>query len=77
MELGEEIRNILKSELNLESIESGARQADHPEWDSLSYLRIIAALEAKYGIEITAENINKFDSITNIIHEIQRQKNNR
>ena len=77
MELAEEVKSILESELNLDSMKLNACQGDHSEWDSLSYLRILSALEAKYKIEITSENINKFNSIENIVHEIQRQKNNR
>ena len=77
MDLTEEVKKILKTELNLQQIDDMASQSDHPEWDSLSYLRIIAALEQRFGIEITSKNINHFNSISNIVNEIENQKNHR
>lgn len=67
----DKVKGILLDELNLETIEDQAKQEDYPEWDSLTYLRVIAALENDFGIEITSENINKFNSIPNIIKEIE------
>ena len=52
-------------------IEDGARQEDYSEWDSLTYLRILSVLEDEFALQITSENINKFNSITNIVKEIE------
>ena len=73
----EEVKNVLRSELNLQQMSDTASQGDHPEWDSLSYLRIMTALEQRFGIEITSKNINNFNSINNIVKEIENQKNHR
>jgi len=75
-DLIEEVKNMLIEELNLESIEDGAKQEDYPEWDSLTYLRVIAAIESTFEVEVTRENINKFNSIENIVHEIKKCRNN-
>ena len=69
------LKNVLKAELNLQHMSDTASQRDHAEWDSLSYLRILAALEQKFGVEITSKNINNFNSISNIVKEIENQKN--
>jgi acyl carrier protein len=53
-------------------IEDDARQEDYSEWDSLTYLRILAAFEAEFNIQITPENINEFNSIPNIVEEITK-----
>ncbi|OGW97563.1 MAG: hypothetical protein A2Z81_09740 [Omnitrophica WOR_2 bacterium GWA2_45_18] len=66
------MKEILKNELNLEVLEDTAKQEDYPEWDSLTYLRIVAALESEFGIQITPDNINKFNSVLNIVEEIQK-----
>ncbi|GEM_PF-2264146 len=74
-DLIDEVKGVLINELNLEAIEDGAKQEDYPEWDSLTYLRIVAALEHAFKIKITSENINKFNSIENIVNEIKKCRN--
>lgn len=74
-DLIDEVKGVLINELNLETIEDGSKQEDYPEWDSLTYLRIVAALEHTFKIRITSENINKFNSIENIVNEIKKCRN--
>lgn len=77
MDLTGDVRKVLAEELNLEAIEAGARQEDYPEWDSLTYLRIVAALEDTFKIQITSENINKLNSVESIVNEIKKCRNHR
>ena len=72
MNLIDKVKSILVNELNLDMIEDDARQEDYSEWDSLTYLRILAAFEAEFNIQITPENINEFNSIPNIVEEITK-----
>ncbi len=76
-DLVDQVKNVLIQELNIESIEDTAKQEDYPEWDSLTYLRVIVAIESTFGIEITSENINKFNSVESIVNEIQKRHNHR
>lgn len=76
-DLTDRVKDVLKQELNLESIADDAKQGDYPEWDSLTYLRIVVALENAFGIEVTPENINKFNSIGSIASEIRKSRDNR
>jgi acyl carrier protein len=71
LNLIDKVKSILLNELNLDMIEDGARQEDYSEWDSLTYLRILSVLEDEFALQITSENINKFNSITNIVKEIE------
>ena len=68
----DKVKNVLLDALNLEFISDDAKQADYAEWDSLAYLRVISALEEEFGIVITAENIDHFNSISSIIDEIEK-----
>jgi acyl carrier protein len=72
LNLIDKVKSILLNELNLDMIEDDARQEDYSEWDSLTYLRILAAFEAEFNIQITPENINEFNSIPNIVEEITK-----
>ena len=72
MDLTEKIKEILVDELNLDSIGGDAKQENYAEWDSLTYMRIIAAIEDNFNIKITRENINNFNSVANIIKEVEK-----
>ena len=72
MDLTEQVKEILIEELNLESITDDARQEDYAEWDSLTYMRIVAAIEDNFNVTITRENINNFNSVGNIVKEIEK-----
>ena len=72
MSLTERVKEILKEELNVDSIADNAAQEDYAEWDSLTYMRIIAAVENRFKVAITAENINRFNSVANIVTEIEK-----
>jgi acyl carrier protein len=76
LDLLDRIKEILVEILNVESIENDAKQEDYAEWDSLTYLRIIGALEEEFKFEITFENIDKFNSVPNIVEEIYNAHNN-
>ncbi len=74
MSLTEQVKNILQDELNIEAIDDAAVQGDYPEWDSLTYLRVLAAVESAFGVDITAGNINNFNSVANIVREIEKKR---
>ncbi len=74
MGLTDRIKAILLDELKLETVSDDAKQEHYTEWDSLAYLGIIGALEEEFGIQITPENINNFNSIPNIVKEITKCK---
>ena len=77
MDLTGQVKELVQAELNLAKISDVACQQDHAEWDSLSYLRILSALESAFKIEVSSQNINSFNSIPNIVREIEKQKQHR
>ena len=56
--------------LNVKNIDLQSSQANICGWDSLAYLSVISAMEEEFEIEITEKNINNFDSVKNILNEI-------
>ena len=65
------IKTILCEILNLDNLDDNASNEMYPEWDSMAYLGIIAALEDEFGVCINEDNIDQFDSIPNIIKIIK------
>jgi acyl carrier protein len=43
-------------------------------WDSLAYMAILSCIEDEFGIEVNGSNINNFNSVANIIIEIENGK---
>ena len=67
----EKVKVILCEKLIIENIEDTASRDLYSEWDSLTYLGIISALEDEFDIQVSEQNINNFDSIPNIIKIIE------
>ena len=72
--LKERVKEILIDILNLDFIDDNACQEDYAEWDSMAYLSIVAAIEDEFGIAINGTNINKFNTIPNILKEMNHGK---
>lgn len=64
------IENLIKKILNIDTLPRKASSANIEEWDSFAYLTIIAKLEKEFKLTINQKNINNFNSIENIIKEI-------
>ena len=66
----ERLKSLLASILGVESVSDHATQEDHPEWDSMAYMSVVAGVEDEFGVEATAENIESFASIDGILDVI-------
>ncbi len=60
------IKNI-KEITNNKNINIYSTQENSEGWDSLAYMTIVAMVEKKFKIEISYENIRKFNSVKSII----------
>ncbi len=58
----------------LESIDDDASTDTIEEWDSLSNVHLVLALESEFGIRLTMEEISRLVSYKNII-ALLKQKN--
>jgi len=68
----EELIKIVAETLRVEpsKICNLSKMTDIPEWDSLSHMSLIAALEDKYNIQFTGEDIASMQSIYEINEKI-------
>ena len=66
------IKEIICEVLNIDEIDDNAKQEDYIEWDSLAYLSIISELEDQFDINISSKNINNFNSIQNILKNVNQ-----
>ncbi|HEY5159171.1 MAG TPA: acyl carrier protein [Anaerolineales bacterium] len=48
---------------------------DVPQWDSLGHMMVMAALEEKYGVEISTETIAELVNYKAIYSYIEKQSN--
>ena len=69
-ETEQKVITLVSTALNVNSIDLQSSQENTSEWDSLAYLSVISAMEEEFEIEITEKNINNFDSVKNILNEI-------
>jgi acyl carrier protein len=72
MNIAERVQILIKDVLNADSISMDSCQDNIAEWDSMAYLTIVAALEKEFGVRIGPENINRFNSVKNIIKEVEK-----
>ena len=69
-EISKKVETLLLEVLNIETLPINASTENIDEWDSLAYLSIVSKLEKKFKLKIYQENIDKFNSIKNIVKEI-------
>ena len=69
-EITKKVENLILEVLNIESLPLKASAENVEQWDSLAYLSIVSKLEKEFKLKISQENINKFNSLENIVKEI-------
>ena len=47
---------------------------DYDEWDSLSYLSVIAMLDDEYGVEIETEDFVMLKTLGDLIEEVKKRQ---
>lgn len=67
MDTRERVKEILCRELGLDRVDDHARMEQVPEWDSMAYMSVVAALEEAFDLVATAENIERFGAIDDIL----------
>lgn len=69
--LTQSIIDIVKAVTRCNEVNSSSSTENLSQWDSMAYMAIISEVELNYGVEITQNNIQKFDSIQSIVRLIQ------
>jgi len=77
VEIFEEVKPLIIEYLQLDpqAVTPTLAFGDVPEWDSIGHMALIAALEEKYGIEVTADTISELTSIAAICTHLEKVKN--
>lgn len=70
----EQFYEKLKDILEVDSIVLDDNLDDFEAWDSLSVLSIIALLDSDYGVRITANQLEEFETVKEIVDYIEINK---
>ena len=73
-ELTQAIIEIVKEATRSNNVSKDSSTDTLSEWDSLAYMSILSEIEVEYSLEITEDNIEKFNSISSIVGIIQKNK---
>ena len=59
------LKNVIEAvfDEDFKEIERAAAFSEIENWDSLNYIRLVVAIQAEFGIELTPEEIQKIRSI--------------
>ena len=69
--ISKKVETLILETLGIETLPINASIENVEEWDSLAYLSIVSKIEKEFKLKIHQENINKFNSIKNIVKEIK------
>ncbi|MCW5877420.1 MAG: acyl carrier protein [Anaerolineales bacterium] len=71
--LMDELRALLAEtfRVDLTEISADAQLGELPQWDSMAHMDLMLALEARYGVQITAETIGGLTSLTLILAYVE------
>ena len=73
------VREIMAAVFGLKaaSIDAGASAENIEAWDSLQHLNLILALEQRFGIQLSVDEITNVNSYTSIVSLVSRHLNGR
>lgn len=70
----EQVKEILKSVLNITEVSDDISQQNCDNWDSLKHLNLIVELEDEFGVSFEPEDIAEMKDIETIIIKIEKSK---
>lgn len=75
--LMDELRGLLAEtfRVDLTEISPDAQLGELPQWDSMAHMDLMLALEAHYGVQITAETIGGLTSLPLILAHVEELQN--
>jgi acyl carrier protein len=59
------LKNMIEAvfDEDFESVETAGAFSEIESWDSLNYIRLVVAIQAEFGIELTPQEIQQIKSI--------------
>ena len=67
----EKLKEVIEIEDHEVALEDEFRNYD--EWDSLTYLSVIAMLDEEYGVEIETEDFKKLRTVGALLDEVKKR----
>ena len=61
------IIQIVKETTQAKDVDEFSNVDNLPNWDSLAYMTVVAAVENEFKIHVNQENITEFDSVEKIV----------
>ena len=58
---------IVKETTQAKDVNEFSNVDNLPNWDSLAYMTVVAAVEDEFKIQVNQENITEFDSVEKIV----------
>jgi acyl carrier protein len=76
MEREKQICNIMSQifDIPLSKISLDSTPENRPEWDSLSHINLVLALETEFGVTFTPEQMAKIFSVKDILKVLEELK---
>ncbi len=66
-ELTQRVIAIVKETTQSKHVNEFSNVDNLPNWDSLAYMTVVAAVEDEFKIQVNQENITEFDSVEKIV----------
>lgn len=67
----EKVLEILKSVLEMDSIDETCSQATCEKWDSMAHLNLVVELQSEFGISLEPEEIGQMQSFKDVIEMLK------
>ena len=68
----EDVRRVMTEcfKIDPSAIDADSTPETIPQWDSLGHVRLIQALELRFGVQFSAEAVADLDSVANILKQL-------
>ena len=75
MNIEEKVKEIIAKvlEVKVEDISEDTAIGDIPEWDSLSHIQIISAIEKEFGFNFTPDVMMDLEDVSDIVAAVEER----
>ncbi len=75
MNIEEKVKEIIAKvlEVKVEDINEDTAIGDIPEWDSLSHIQIISAIEKEFGFNFTPDVMMDLEDVSDIVAAVEER----
>lgn len=69
------IRNVFMKvfdSVKLEDVIFDGKHEEFDEWDSLTHMNLVSALEEEFGISLSVDDISEMDTVTKVLQTVRK-----